>query len=164
MKTDPKRTGFSLLEVNMAIFVMAIGVLSIVMLYPLGLRESTQGAADLKQAMFADYILNQAVALASQTNITWSEWSGAPRVQGATISDLSGKVPGFIKNKLDTSGYPKMRRDVHFKIGCCLVPGASERIMGIMVQSTDQVKTVTDFNQVTNNPIYYAEALFQGIP
>ena len=60
-----KRTGFSLIEVNMAIFVMAIGVLSIVALFPLGLRESFQGNADLKQSATADYYLNQVVAIAS---------------------------------------------------------------------------------------------------
>jgi len=162
-----RQFGFSLLEVNMAIFVMAIGVLSIVALYPLGLRESTQGSADLKQSMFADYVLNQAVALASQTNITWFEWIQTPKVQGARISNLSGQVPAFIGGTLFDSirnDYPDMKRDVHYKVGCYIVPGASDRIMGIMVQSTDQLKTITDFNQVTNNPIYYAEVLFQGIP
>ena len=163
-----RQSGFSLIEVNMAIFVMAIGVLSIVALYPLGLRESTQGSADLKQSMFADYVLNQAVALASQTNVLWSQWwSGTPKAQGPRIANLSGQVPDFIGATLFNSirdAYPEMKRDVHYKIGCWIVPGASDRIMGILVQSTDQIKTVTDFNQVTNNPIYYAEVMFQGDP
>lgn len=164
MKKNTTGTGFSLIEVNMAIFVMAIGVLGMVALYPLGLRESTQGAADLKQSMFADYVLNQVVAIASQTNITWQQWSQTPRLQGQRITDLSDKVPSFISSELRTTAYPKMQRDTHFKIACCLVPGASDRIMGILVQSTDLVGTVSKFDQVTNNPIYYAEVMFQGIP
>lgn len=80
MSQRRKQNGFSLIEVNIAIFVMAVGVLGMVALYPLGLRESAQGQADLKQSMFADYLLNQVVALASQTNITWSEWSNIPKV------------------------------------------------------------------------------------
>jgi hypothetical protein len=76
-------------------------------------------------------------------------------VQGQQISDLSGQVPDFIAGTLFNSirsDYPEMKRDVHYKVGCCIVPGASDRIMGILVQSTDQIKTVTDFNQVTNTP------------
>jgi Tfp pilus assembly protein PilV len=78
MKTQQRQNGFSLMEVNMAIFVMAVGILGMVALYPLGLRESTQGQADLKQAMFADYVLKQLVAAASQTNITWTEGTNFP--------------------------------------------------------------------------------------
>ena len=67
-----KRSGFSLIEVNMAVFVLAIGVLSMAILFPLGLRESMQSQADLKQSMFADYLLNVAVAAASSPQVTWT--------------------------------------------------------------------------------------------
>ena len=161
------RSGFSLMEVNMAVFVVAIGVLSMVVLYPLGLRESTQGQADLKQSMFADDVLNRAVAAASQTNILWSVWlSSTPHLTGSKIDLMSNSsVPKFITDELSTltSEWPDLKKNTHYKIACCLLPGASDRIMGIMVQSTDLLKT-TDFNQVTNNPIYYAEVMFQGIP
>jgi hypothetical protein len=165
MKAYRSRAGFSLMEVNMAVFVMAVGILSMVALYPLGLRESTQGQADLKQSMFADYVLNQAVAAASQTNITWSAWTQTPKV-GSGSSVNVDFIPAFIKNNLDLSVYNNMgmRKDVHYKIGCCLVPGASDKVMGIMVQSTDLIKTVTRYEQITNNPIYYAEVMFQGNP
>ena len=162
MKAAKNRAGFSLMEVNMAVFVMAIGVLSLVVLYPLGLRDSTQSQADLKQAMFADYVLNQVVAAASQTNITWSQWRQVPLAEGETIG--LPNLPSFIANKLDMSAYPDMRDKVHYKIGCCRVGGASDKIMGIMVQSTDLTKNITKFDQVTNNPIFYAEVMFQGDP
>jgi hypothetical protein len=84
MKTLRLNNGFSLIEVNMAVFVMAVGVLSMAVLYPLGLRESTQGQADLKQSMFADCVLNQVVALASQTNVTWNSWKNIPRANNFT--------------------------------------------------------------------------------
>ena len=163
MNAHSARAGFSLIEINIAVFVMALGVLSMVVLYPLGLRESTQGSADLKQSMFADYVLNQAVAAASQTNITWSQWKSVPRLGGARVN-LNSSVPSFIRSKLDLDDWPDMREGTHFRIACCLVPGASDRIMGIMVQSTDLTKNITSYDQFTNNPVYYAEALFQGRP
>jgi hypothetical protein len=151
------------MEVNMAVFVMAIGILGMVALYPLGLRESTQGQADLKQSMFADYVLNQAVAAAAQTNITWSQWSSVPKVGGTSVN-LDSSVPGFIKNNLDMTAYPDMQENKHYRIACCRIAGASDKIMGIMVQSTDLTKSITKYEQVTNNPVYYAEVLFQGDP
>ncbi len=130
----------------MAVFVMAVGILSMVVLYPLGLRESTQGRADLKQAVFADDVLNQMVALLSQTNITWSTWN-------SMRTGSQGKKP---------TGWTEPKGTVKYQIICRPVEGYSEKIMGIMVQSTEQEKA--NLNQYSNNPVYYAEALFQGDP
>lgn len=149
----------------MAVFVMAVGILSMVVLYPLGLRESTQGQADLKQAMFADFVLNQAVAAASSTNITWSEWKSV-NVADPDSDTVRPVLPNFISSKMEMNPYINlgMQQDTHYKIGCFLVPGASDKIMGILVQSTDLVKAVTKYEQITNNPIFYAEVMFQGDP
>lgn len=51
-------SGFSLIEVNLAVFVMAVGILALMGLFPTGLRESMQSRADLKQTMFSDYALS----------------------------------------------------------------------------------------------------------
>jgi len=157
------KAGFSLMEVNMAIFVMAVGILSAVALFPLGLRESTQGQADITQAMFSDYLLNQAVAAASLTNFPWSQWKSLPNVaereNSGILPSVQDNVPTFMKNRIKLPmGWGQDR----FRMICCLVPGASDKIMGIMVQSTE-VKggKITDY---TNNPVYYAEAIFQGDP
>jgi len=166
MKLKKRQTGFSLMEVNIAIFVMAIGILSLVVLYPLGLRESTQGQADLKQSMCADFLLNQAVALASSTNVTWSEWrqwaqQWRPPVQG-TLSLTDSSVPSFISSKLVVPNWTQApSKETQYRMRCCLVPGFSDRVMGIMVVSTEQ-DALTSFNQYSNNPVYYAEAMFQG--
>jgi len=162
------------MEVNMAVFVMAIGILGMVALFPLGLRESTQGQADLKQSMFADSVLNFLVAEASQTNVTWTEWLKTPRFDPPDQEWPNKKLiqpnvpfasrPGFINaSKLNQLVSKWELKDSQYKIVCCLVPGASDRVMGIMVQSTD-LENVTEYNLYSNNPIYYAEALFQGVP
>jgi len=168
MKKRRKQIGFSLIEINMAVFVMAVGILGMIALYPLGLRESTQGQADLKQSMFADYVLNQLVAAASQTNITWSEWTDIRNIDNfPEVSDGSDYyLPSFLKNlisgKLKIPGNDWEDMSKHYKIACCLVPGASDRIMGIMVQSTEMTEVITKYSQMSNNPTYYAEVMFQG--
>lgn len=165
MKTKQAKTGFSLIEVNMAIFIVAVGIMSMVALYPLGLRESTQGAADLKQAMFADYVLNQVVALASQNTITWQQWQDIPKIDNyPDVKDGPDQsLPSWITSKINVPGDWQNMAGL-YRVTCCLVPGASDKIMGVMVQSSDLVKTVSEYSQFSNNPTYYAEVMFQGVP
>ena len=144
----------------MAVFVMAVGILSMVVLYPLGLRESTQGQADLKQAVFADYLLNQAVAVASLTNFPWTEWKGVPKLAGGSNPDLRNTLPAFMKNRMRLSSSDTGLDEKQYAISCCLVAGFSDKLMGILVQSTE----LKNYNQYSNNPIYYAEVMFQGDP
>lgn len=48
------REGFSLIEVNVAILVIAGGLLSLFTLFPAGLRLSSSAMSDTRQALFAD--------------------------------------------------------------------------------------------------------------
>lgn len=163
-KKKEQQAAFSLMEVNMAVFVMSVGILSMVVLYPLGLRESTQGQADLKQSMLADFLLNQAVAAASQTNITWAQWTTVPRASSEMVNGNPGNQwPSFMRDQIEEPDWTDAPRfgNKRCRVACVLVPGFSGRIMGIMVQSTE-LKNLNDYNQYSNNPIYYAEAMFQG--
>ena len=69
-----KKRGFTLMEVNLAVFIMAVGVMAMVALYPLGFRESQQSREDVAAADMADAVLNPLVAALSWTNMTWSAW------------------------------------------------------------------------------------------
>jgi hypothetical protein len=51
------KQGFSLVEVNLAIFVVAAGLLVIFSLFPMGLKESELSMEDTQEAMFAEYVL-----------------------------------------------------------------------------------------------------------
>ena len=50
------KRAFTLIEVNLAIFIMAGGVLAMISLYSLGFRESRQSKEDLASATFADMV------------------------------------------------------------------------------------------------------------
>jgi hypothetical protein len=83
------------MEVNMAVFVLAGGILGMAALFPLGLREGVQARADLKQSMFADHALNQLVAVLSQTNMTWTAWKAL--IEDNTKIDLDGdNAPDYV--------------------------------------------------------------------
>ena len=68
------RKAFTLLEVNLAILVLAIGVLGMAGLYSFGFSESRQSKEDVAAAAFAGaYLVPLAQALSS-TELTWSDW------------------------------------------------------------------------------------------
>lgn len=62
------------MEINLAIFIMAVAVLGMVALYPLGFRENQHSREDVFAAAVADGILNPLVAALSATNLTWKAW------------------------------------------------------------------------------------------
>ena len=67
------KCGFSLIEVNLAILLIAIGLLALFSLFPLGLKESERGLADTQESMFADTVLSGLEGNAiNMTN--WSDW------------------------------------------------------------------------------------------
>ena len=71
------------MEVNLAIFIMAVGLLAMVALYPLAYRESRQSQDDVKAAAAADCVLNTLTATLSSRNITWNDWEQG--IKGAIL-------------------------------------------------------------------------------
>ena len=75
MRKPFQRAGFTLMEVNLAIFIMAVGVLSMCSLYTLGYRENRQSVEDVASAAFADAYLAPLITGLSATNMTWTAWT-----------------------------------------------------------------------------------------
>ena len=67
------RSGFSLVEVNLAILLVALGMLALFGLFPAGLREGELALTDTHAALFADYVLSGIEANAS-TMTVWNAW------------------------------------------------------------------------------------------
>jgi len=73
------RAAFTLMEVNLAILIMAVGVLTMTSLYPLGFRESEAAQDDVRAAVMADEVLGKLSAALSSRNITWKDWRDAAK-------------------------------------------------------------------------------------
>ena len=73
------RAAFTLMEVNLAVFIMAVGVLAMASLYPLGFRESQQSRDDVRAAITAEEVLGKLTAALSSRNIEWTKWRDAVR-------------------------------------------------------------------------------------
>jgi len=88
---------FTLIEVNLAIFIMAGGVLAMISLYSLGFRESRQSREDVASAAIADEVLNPLAIALSSRKMKWSEWCRIPF--GEAGRDQIQVLPGGGKNK-----------------------------------------------------------------
>lgn len=60
------RSGFTLVEVSLALVVVALGLLGLFHLFPTGLRAGLDATAETRCAQFADEVFNQVYADASQ--------------------------------------------------------------------------------------------------
>ncbi len=71
--------GFSLIEVNMAILVIGMGILVLFSLFPAGLREGEHGLADTHCALFGETVLEglrgRAHTKDPAKQFTWAQWS-----------------------------------------------------------------------------------------
>ncbi len=76
------KRAFTLIEVNLAMLVMAGGVLSLVGLYALGFRESNQSREDVAATAMAESVLGPLVMALSATNVTWTSFSGLGNYPG----------------------------------------------------------------------------------
>lgn len=72
--------GFTLIEVNLAVFIMAGGILAMISLYTLGYRENRQSREDVASTACADDVMNRLMLALSSTNITWKSWKNLPYV------------------------------------------------------------------------------------
>ncbi|MBO7684150.1 MAG: hypothetical protein J6T51_05450 [Kiritimatiellae bacterium] len=106
------RQAFTLMEVNLAIFVMASGILAMVSLYSLGFRENTQSEEDVAAAGLADVFLAPLVAKLSDTNLTWDAWCDSVGSGGTgtfSLSPASG-WEAYVQH-IGGSDYYRVRQD-----------------------------------------------------
>ena len=75
-RKDGPCVGFSLVEVNLAIFVVSIGLLTLFSLFPAGMKEGEAAHGDTQAALFADYVLAGLRGNATQLNAT--QWDSIP--------------------------------------------------------------------------------------
>jgi hypothetical protein len=149
-----RRSGFSLIEVNMAVFVLAVGILSMAVLYPLGLRESMQSQSDIKQSMFADYVLSVAVAKASQT-VPGGDFE---TVRSAIISEVQTAIGAEKAFKYESGNLYEYELDV------IPVTERSDYLLGITVRSLDTDMgtgpSAAKRNRLSAQALYYAEVRY----
>lgn len=68
------KRAFTLIEVNLAMLIMAGGILSLVGLYSFGFRENAQSVQDVDGAAFAHLVIAELTKSLSQTDLSWQDF------------------------------------------------------------------------------------------
>ena len=179
------KKAFTLIEVNLAMLIMAGGVLSIVGLYAFGFRENRHSREDIAATTLADSIVSPLVMAISATNLKWSVfrqeknfpsdrgWEDymdtstgvvtkdpESRAEGVFSSTMSW-IQGAVNNgSLEVNtGFPRTALD------------GTGMSCGLVVQH-DQDSTVVRISfratrhpgELLAMPLFYTEVRFQGIP
>ena len=175
------RKAFTLIEVNLAMLIMAGGILSIVGLYAFGFRESSQSREDVASAALADAVVSPLVLAISQTNLKWSVFrnigsfpnddgwgaylsgNGTPvsnpdaqakSAFGSAMSAYKGAVKGTSLNIEEK--FPNTA-SADLLCGLVVMHEPDSPIVGIGFRATKSP------GQLLAMPLYYTEVRFQGL-
>lgn len=175
------RKAFTLMEVNLAILIMAGGVLSVVSLFALGYRENRQSREDVASAAYADAVMSPLIMACSATNLKWSvfrkQWS-VPGDAGwgdyvnqstglvdnnpdgkakAAFSTAMGKMQGAAKGSFDvTTAWPSTASG-GLKAGLVISHDEDSAVVKIAFRAT------RNSSELLAMPMYYTEVRFQGV-
>lgn len=156
------REGFSLIEVCLAIVLIAAGLLVVFSLFPAGMREGEIAQNETHAAMFADYVMSGIIAK-SMSISNWNDWQAIDtfRVQvmaglkddgGAGIIHTDGNLkPG---DTVYAGDHLKYALDIKSNSNARLIPVA------LWVRSGRYGATNT-FKQ--KSKYYYTQLYYQGM-
>lgn len=172
------KKAFTLMEVNLAILIMAGGVLSVLGLYSLGYRENSQSRDDVASAAYADAVISPLVMSLSATNLKWSSFSriqSRPSQEGwAEYIDNRGKVvsgPDSIAKAAYSAVLGSLSYEGGDKPKSAWPSTASGGLKaGLVIQHDPGSAIVKIGFRATKNtaellamPLYYTEVRFQGV-
>ena len=167
------RKAFTLMEVNLAIMIMAGGILSIVSLYSLGYRENRQSREDVSGAAFADAVISPLVMAASSTNLKWSVfktiqsnppngWKDYLDGNGLTTSNPESKARSVYSAFLSKVGassasWPSGSKTGNLKGGLVILHDEGSAVIRIGFRAAKNT------GELLSLPLYYTEVRFQGV-
>ena len=178
-----RRSGFTLMEVTLAMGIMAMGTLGLVGLYAFGYRENQQSNEDVQAAAVAEMHLNAMIAALSSTNMTWSAWRGIGAQPSAGwgyyagdgsndgISQNDGKgnvnppdkgscnatAQSAFNKVMSAAGFSAQFDPQDLAVGIVVTPSGDLRTYSVSVRSGRRAGTLV------YQPLYYTEVDFQGL-
>lgn len=163
------RSGFSLMEVSFALLIAAVGLLALLSLFPVGLRQGQQASSDTTQAAFAEMVLNAMQANAN-TITNWNQWCNfftnnvmqgisAPIVNGSPVPiypEQNVPHPLLQPSDLATKGY--LVRGCYLAYRLDVWQDLSPSIWWASIQVIDR-----PYALIENSPVYVTAFVFKGM-
>lgn len=178
------RRAFTIMEVNLAILIMAGGILAMVSLYSLGYRENRQSREDVAGAAIADAVMSPIVMGCSATNLKWSVFRNIGNYPGdrgwaeyfngstglveknpqSTAEQAFSGIMGALSNAAEGQFEVKTQfpssavSGTGMKCGLVVLHEKDSPIVKIAFRATRQP------GMLLSMPMYYTEVRFQGDP
>lgn len=175
------RKAFTLMEINLAIMVMAGGLLSSVALFSYGYRESMHSNEDVASAAYAEEVMGRMVLALGDTNITWSafnslrdypssnRWGDYFDSNGYVISSPTGKAQGVYTTVMGVTsgsgvptGWPSEPQfngtDSNSKLAVGLVVTHDENSPVVKIA----FRAARKASMLMSAPVYFTEVVFHG--
>ena len=170
------------MEVNLAIMIMAGGILSVLGLYSLGYRESRQSREDVAAAAYADSVISPLVMALTATNVKWSvfrELDNYPSSEGwaayinrstglvdsnpegdakSAFSKVISRMKSGAVGSLDVKSSWPTKPDSDLKAGLLVLHDKDSPIVRIAFRATRNT------SELLSMPLFYTEVMFQGLP
>jgi prepilin-type N-terminal cleavage/methylation domain-containing protein len=147
-----RRRGFSLIEVTLALLVVGVGLVALLGLFPVGLRESGLATADTTQSIFANGVLNAIHANAGEIT-DWANWT-AP-VATAFTAGITNITAGGVQTIIDANGITGNIIRYQLEIG--FVTGYANTIRYAAIRVSEN-----RYSDISRNPVYYTEFRYEG--
>ena len=174
------KKAFTLIEVNLAIMIMAVGVLGIISLYAFGFREERQSREDVASAAYADAVMGPLVTALTATNVKWSAFRRIPDSPGNLgwghylENRTTGKVvsnPESLAQSAYTRTISALSLGEGFPSGMQVSKQKAGNLKAALVVMHDEDSAVVRIsfraaakeNLLFAAPLYYTEARFQGV-
>lgn len=176
------RKAFTLIEVNLAMLVMATGILTVIGLFSFGYRENRQSREDVAATALADTVVSQVVAAIGDPNLSWSKFSqiksypsedgwadyfdddGIVRRDPSVIGErafagIMGELSSAgLDKKVNTALPTSAIKNSGLSFGLVITHEKGSPVVGVAFRATKQPGTLLAM------PLYYCEARFQGDP
>lgn len=170
-----RRGGFTLMEVNLAMFIMAVGTLGLISLYTLGYRENRQSLEDVRGAVVAESNMSQLIAALSSTNLTWSAWTSIDEIPSGGWKKYAGnenEEDGGDDVKPLSNPTAQARSDFGNIMSKCGFSGTFEDGGGlavglVVIRAGDRMSIAMRSGlrdgTLLYQPLYFTEVRFQGL-
>jgi Tfp pilus assembly protein PilV len=177
------KKAFTLIEVNLAMLIMAGGILSIVGLYAFGFRENRQSREDVAATALADSVMSPLVMALSATNTKWSTfrnlknypsdygWRDYFDSNGVVSQDPQSKAQSVFSSVMGAIGHEgSFDGDKSFPSAAMSGTGMSCALVVLHDEDSAIVKIAfravkSDMpGQLLGMPLFFTEVRFQGLP
>lgn len=172
------KKAFTLIEVNLAMLIMAVGILAVLGLYSFGYRESRQSREDVAATALADLVIGQLMTAVTSPDVTWSQFNALGNYPGddgwgeyignsndgmvrddpqTKASAAFSKVISTLSSSGVPSDFPTSAANAAgLKCGLVVRHKKDSPIVQIAFRATKQPSTLLSM------PIFYCEGHFQG--